>query len=192
VKYNGRDQFGIKKWMSSSWATGAGGISALTAHDAGSKVLALGEDAQPGRHFDSSGGGVALRAMLRGAFQYLKRTCNGTHRTTSCVRWPKMVGMIDWVTDLAKVSGTRTDQDETRGHAPSIPWHQRHRLDQAQGLSGVLGISLGQRTARRCAALQSCLRQCQRAQDRSDAVDTSKGIDHREGRRNSRVGCRRT
>src|SRR5918996_6331441 len=63
------------------------------------------------------GGGVAFARNAAGAFQYLKRTCNGTTpddilRTMA----EEMVGVIDWVKELAKISGTEPTQTEVRGH----------------------------------------------------------------------------
>src|ERR671922_597607 len=95
----------------------AGGVSAITAHDAGAKVMLLEKMRQPGGISLLSGGGVAFAHNAEGAFQYLKRTCNGTTpddilRTMA----EEMVGMIDWLKELAKVSGTEPTQTETRGH----------------------------------------------------------------------------
>ena len=64
-----------------------------------------------------SGGGVAFAHNAEGAFQYLKRTCNGTTPDDILRKMAEeMVGMIDWVTELAKVSGTEPTKTETRGH----------------------------------------------------------------------------
>ena len=64
-----------------------------------------------------SGGSVAFAHNAEGAFQYLKRTCNGTTPDDILRKMAEeMVGMIDWVTDLAKVSGTEPTKTETRGH----------------------------------------------------------------------------
>ena len=149
----------------------AGGISAITAHDAGAKVLLIEKMPHPGGISILSGGGVAFAHNAEGAFQYLKRTCNGTTPDDILRKMAEeMVGMIDWVTDLAKVSGTEPTKTETRGHGTyPFPGHQRHRLDQAQRFSRLLGVSLGQGTARRRAAVQSRLRQREHAQDRSHA-----------------------
>jgi succinate dehydrogenase/fumarate reductase flavoprotein subunit len=95
----------------------AGGIAAISAHDAGARVLLLEKMPHPGGISILSGGGVAFARNAEGAFRYLKRTCNGTTpddilRTMA----EEMVGMIDWVTELAKVSGTEPTKTETRGH----------------------------------------------------------------------------
>ena len=95
----------------------AGGVSAITAHDGGAKVLLIEKMPHPGGISILSGGGVAFARNADGAFQYLKRTCNGTTpddilRTMA----QEMVGIIDWVKELAKVSGTEPTQTETRGH----------------------------------------------------------------------------
>jgi len=95
----------------------AGGVSAITAHDAGAKVLLIEKMPNPGGISILSGGGVAFARNAEGAFQYLKRTCNGTTsddilRTMA----EEMVGMIDWLKELAKVSGTEPTQTEVRGH----------------------------------------------------------------------------
>ena len=64
-----------------------------------------------------SGGGVAFAHNAEGAFQYLKRTCNGTTPDDILRKMAdEMVGMIDWLTELAKVSGTEPTKTETRGH----------------------------------------------------------------------------
>ena len=64
-----------------------------------------------------SGGGVAFAHNAEGAFQYLKRTCNGTTPDDILHKMAQeMVGMIDWLTGLAKVSGTEPTKTETRGH----------------------------------------------------------------------------
>ena len=179
---------GTKKSMSSSWALEPpAGSQPLRLTTRAQKFCSSKRCRNPGGISMLSGGGVAFAHNAEGAFQYLKRTCNGTTPDDILRKMAEeMVGMIDWVTQLAQGQRHRTDQDrDPRPRHLSVSRHQRHRLDQAQGLSRVLGISLGQRPPRRCAAFQSCLRQCQRAQDRSDAVDTRKGIDHRGGRRSS-------
>ena len=56
----------------------AGGVSAITAHDAGARVLLIEKMPNPGGISILSGGGVAFARNAEGAFQYLKRTCNGT------------------------------------------------------------------------------------------------------------------
>jgi len=95
----------------------AGGVAAIAAHDAGAKVLIVEKMPHPGGISILSGGGVAFARSAEGAFQYLKRTCNGT--TPDEVLRPLAEGMveiIDWVTELAKVSGTEPSQSEVRGH----------------------------------------------------------------------------
>ena len=95
----------------------AGGISAITAHDAGAKVLLIEKMPHPGGISMLSGGGVAFAHNAEGAFQYLKRTCNGTTPDDILRKMAdEMVGMIDWLTELAKVSGTEPTKTETRGH----------------------------------------------------------------------------
>jgi succinate dehydrogenase/fumarate reductase flavoprotein subunit len=107
----------------------AGGIAAITAHDAGAKVLLIEKMPHPGGISILSGGGVAFAHNAEGAFQYLKRTCNGTTpddvlRTMA----EEMVGMLDWVTELAKVSGTEPTKTETRGHG-TYPFPGTHDID---------------------------------------------------------------
>ena len=104
--------------MSSSSATGPrAGFQRITAHDAGAKVLLLEKMPNPGGISILSGGGVAFAHNAEGAFQYLKRSCNGTTPDDILRKMAEeMVGMIDWVTDLAKVSGTEPTKTETRGH----------------------------------------------------------------------------
>ena len=95
----------------------AGGIAAITAHDAGAKVLVIEKMPHPGGISILSGGGVAFAHNAEGAFQYLKRTCNGTTPDDILRKMAEeMVGVIDWVTELAKVSGTEPTKTETRGH----------------------------------------------------------------------------
>ena len=95
----------------------AGGISAITAHDAGAKVLLIEKMPHPGGISMLSGGGVAFAHNAEGAFQYFKRTCNGTTPDDILRKMAEeMVGMIDWLTELAKVSGTEPTKTETRGH----------------------------------------------------------------------------
>ena len=95
----------------------AGGIAAIAAHDCGARVLLLEKMPHPGGISILSGGGIAFARNAESAFQYLKRTCNGT--TPDEVLWPVargMVGIIDWVRELAKVSGTEPTESEIRGH----------------------------------------------------------------------------
>ncbi len=95
----------------------AGAVSAISAHDAGAKVLLLEKMPHPGGLSILSGGGVSFARSADSAFQYLKRTCNGT--TPDEVLWPLAQGMveiIDWIKELAKVSGTEPSQSEVRGH----------------------------------------------------------------------------
>src|ERR1700741_1667444 len=95
----------------------AGGISAITAHNAGAKVLLLEKMPHPGGISILSGGGVAFARNADGAFQYLRRTCNGTTPDDILrVMAEEMVGIIDWLKDWAKVSGTEPSQTEVRGH----------------------------------------------------------------------------
>ena len=118
-----------------------------------------------------SGGGVAFAHSAEGAFQYLKRSCNGTTPDDILRKMAEeMVGMIDWVTELAKVSGTEPTKTETRGHG-TYPFPGTNEIDsiKLKDFPGLRGISLGQRAARRRASVQSRLRQRQHAQHRSDA-----------------------
>ncbi|HEY6368467.1 MAG TPA: FAD-binding protein, partial [Candidatus Binatia bacterium] len=95
----------------------AGGISAITAHDAGARVLLIEKMPHPGGISILSGGGVAFARNAEGAFHYLKRTCNGTTPDDVLrAMAEEMVGMIDWLKELAKVSGTEPTQTEVRGH----------------------------------------------------------------------------
>ena len=94
----------------------AGGVSAITAHDAGASVLLLEKMPHPGGISILSGGGVGIAHDAEGAFRYLKRTCNGT--TPDDVLWPLAKGMTEilgLVGEMAKVSGTEPDKSETRG-----------------------------------------------------------------------------
>ncbi|MFQ5683725.1 MAG: FAD-binding protein [Candidatus Binatia bacterium] len=95
----------------------AGGASAIAAHDAGAKVLVLEKMPHAGGISILSGGGIAFARNAESAFNYLKRTCNGT--TPDEVLRPiaeGMVEIIDWIKALAKVSGTEPTQTEVRGH----------------------------------------------------------------------------
>src|SRR3970040_2334751 len=95
----------------------AGGVSAITAHDAGSRVLLLEKMPHPGGISILCGGGVAFAHNAEGAFQYLKRTCNGTTPDDILrAMAEEMVGTIDWLTELAQVSGTLPTKTENRGH----------------------------------------------------------------------------
>ncbi|HXG50959.1 MAG TPA: FAD-binding protein [candidate division Zixibacteria bacterium] len=95
----------------------AGGVSAVTAHDAGASVLILEKMPHPGGISILSGGGVAFARNAEGAFRYLKRTCNGTTPDDVLrVMAEEMVGILDWLKDWAKVSGTEPTQTEVRGH----------------------------------------------------------------------------
>ena len=138
-----------------------------------------------------SGGGVAFAHNAEGAFQYLKRTCNGTTPDDILRKMAEeMVGMIDWVTELAKVSGTEPTKTETRGHG-TYPFPGTNDIDSIKLKDfPAYAISLGQGTARRRAAVQSRLRQRQPAQHRSDALHTGQRIRHRSRRRSDRPGRR--
>jgi succinate dehydrogenase/fumarate reductase flavoprotein subunit len=94
----------------------AGGVAAITAHDAGARVLLLEKMPHPGGISILSGGGVGMAHDAEGAFRYLKRTCNGT--TPDEVLWPLAKGMTEvlgWVGEMAKVTGTEPDKSEVRG-----------------------------------------------------------------------------
>ena len=94
----------------------AGGVAAITVHDAGASVLLLEKMPNPGGISILSGGGVGIAHDAEGAFRYLKRTCNGT--TPDDVLWPLAKGMTEilgWVGKMAKVSGTEPAKSETRG-----------------------------------------------------------------------------
>jgi succinate dehydrogenase/fumarate reductase flavoprotein subunit len=95
----------------------AGGVAAIAAHDAGAQVLLIEKMPHPGGISLLSGGGVAFARNAESAFKYLKRTCNGT--TPDDVLRPLaegMVGILDWIKALAKVSGTEPAESEVRGH----------------------------------------------------------------------------
>src|SRR3972149_5511064 len=95
----------------------AGAIAAIAAQNSGARVLLLEKMPHPGGISILSGGGIAFARNAESAFQYLKRTCNGT--TPDEVLWPVAQGMveiIDWVRELAKVSGTEPTESEIRGH----------------------------------------------------------------------------
>src|SRR3990172_12661389 len=95
----------------------AGAIAAIAAHDCGARVLLLEKMPHPGGISILSGGGIAFARNAESAFQYLKRTCNGTTPDDVLRKMAEeMVGMIDWVKDLARVSGTEPSQTEVRGH----------------------------------------------------------------------------
>jgi succinate dehydrogenase/fumarate reductase flavoprotein subunit len=94
----------------------AGGVAAISARDAGAEVLLLEKMPHPGGISILSGGGIAFARNANSAFQYLKRTCNGT--TPDEVLWPVARGMVEileWVKNLATVSGTELAQSELRG-----------------------------------------------------------------------------
>jgi succinate dehydrogenase/fumarate reductase flavoprotein subunit len=124
----------------------AGGVSAITAHDAGAKVLLIEKMPHPGGISILSGGGVAFARNAEGAFQYLKRTCNGT-TPDNILR-----AMAD-------------PNRNARARHLSFSRHQGHRFHQAQRLSRLFGFSLGQGTSGRRTAFQGRLRQCPRPQD---------------------------
>src|SRR3989338_6284849 len=95
----------------------AGAIAAIAAQNSGAQVLLLEKMPHPGGISILSGGGVAFARNAESAFQYLKRTCNGT--TPDEVLWSVAQGrgeIIDWVRELAKVSGTEPTESEIRGH----------------------------------------------------------------------------
>ena len=71
----------------------AGGVAAISAHDAGSEVLLLEKMPHPGGISILSGGGVGIAHDAEGAFRYLKRTCNGT--TPDEVLRPLAKGMTE-------------------------------------------------------------------------------------------------
>src|SRR4029078_7079937 len=84
----------------------AGGISAITAHDAGAKVWLIEKMPHRGGISMLSGGGVAFAHNAEGAFQYLKRSCNGTTPDDILRKMAEeMDGIIHWVTDLPQDSG---------------------------------------------------------------------------------------
>ena len=69
-----------------------------------------------------SGGGVAFAHNAEDAFQYLKRTCNGTTPDDILRKMAEeMDGMIDWVTELAKISGTGPTKPNPEAMAPPFP-----------------------------------------------------------------------
>ena len=107
----------------------AGGVAAITAHDAGAKVLLLEKMPHPGGISILSGGGVAFARNAEGAFRYLKRTCNGTTPDEILrAMAEEMVGILDWVKEWAQVSGTEPSQTEVRGHG-TYPFPGTHDID---------------------------------------------------------------
>ena len=148
----------------------AGGVAAITAHDAGAKVLLIEKMPNPGGISILSGGGVAFARNAEGAFQYLKRTCNGTTPDDILrAMAEEMVGIIDWVKDLAKVSGTEPTQTEVRGHG-TYPFPGTSDIDSiklkdfaaysefpwAKGLEAALGFSRSSMTMSTRAISKSC------------------------------------
>jgi succinate dehydrogenase/fumarate reductase flavoprotein subunit len=95
----------------------AGAVSAITAHDAGAKVLLLEKMPHPGGISILSGGGVGFAHNAEGAFQYLKRTCNGTTPDDVLRALAEgMVGVVDTLKKWAEVSGAELTHTEVRGH----------------------------------------------------------------------------
>ncbi|MBI4524700.1 MAG: FAD-binding protein [Deltaproteobacteria bacterium] len=107
----------------------AGGVAGISAHDSGARVLLLEKMPHPGGISILSGGGVAFARNAESALQYLKRTCNGTTpdevlRTVA----NGMVEIIDWIRELARVSGTEPSQSELRGHG-TYPFRGTNDID---------------------------------------------------------------
>jgi len=95
----------------------AGAVTAITAHDEGAKVLLIEKMPHPGGISILSGGGVGFAHNADGAFQYLKRTCNGTTPDDVLRALAEgMVGVVDTLKKWAKVSGAEPTQTEVRGH----------------------------------------------------------------------------
>jgi flavin-dependent dehydrogenase len=101
----------------------AGAVSAITAHDAGCRVLLLEKMADPGGISICSGGGLRLSRDRDATFAYLKATNDGT--TPDDVIRAFVAGMFeieDFIAELVKVNDARIARIDRPGNYP-FPGH---------------------------------------------------------------------
>jgi succinate dehydrogenase/fumarate reductase flavoprotein subunit len=101
----------------------AGGIAAIEAHDSGARVLLLEKMSDPGGISICSAGGVRIAFDARGALSYLQAT-NGATAPDSLLRTlaEGMVGLPDYLSDLARIAGARVVIRRATGNYP-FPGH---------------------------------------------------------------------
>lgn len=97
----------------------AGGVSAITACDAGCRVVLLEKMPNPGGISILAGGGIATALDPKKAFQYLQHTNAG--RTDDDVLWALAKGMTemkDFVRDLVKETPFEIEEQRSGGTYP--------------------------------------------------------------------------
>ena len=94
-----------------------GAVAAITAHDAGAKVLLAEKMPNPGGISICSGGGLRLPHDRDATFQYLKATNDGTTPDNVLRAFVDEMVLIDeYVQNLAEVNGARIKRTERPGN----------------------------------------------------------------------------
>jgi glycine/D-amino acid oxidase-like deaminating enzyme len=95
----------------------AGGIAAIEAHEAGSRVLLLEKNATPGGISICAGGGVRLATDATEAFNYLKATTAGTTPDPVLMAFARgLLDIPDYYRKLAEPLGAESVITMTKGN----------------------------------------------------------------------------
>ena len=95
----------------------AGGVSAIEAHDVGSRVLVLEKDPTPGGISICAGGGLRIATDVKGAFQYLKKTNAGTTPDSVLMRLARgFVDLPEYCRKLTEPLGAKSTFTMTKGN----------------------------------------------------------------------------
>ncbi len=95
----------------------AGGVSAIEAHDAGSRVLVLEKDPAPGGISICAGGGLRIATDAKRAFEYLKKTNAGTTPDPVLMRLARgFVDLPEYCRKLTEPLGAKSTFTMTKGN----------------------------------------------------------------------------
>lgn len=119
----------------------AGGVAAIDAHDAGAKVLLIEKMNAPGGISICAGGGIRLSKNRDSALSYFEATNDGTtprHVHEAFV--DEMMGLEDYVQDLAKVNDGEIVRIDRQGNYP-FPGHDEMYFLEIGEIPGFDGIT---------------------------------------------------
>ncbi|MDH3700983.1 MAG: FAD-dependent oxidoreductase [Alphaproteobacteria bacterium] len=117
----------------------AGGVSAITAHDAGAKVLLIEKMSTPGGISICAGGGIRMSRDRDGLISYLEATNDGrTPRDVHETFVDEMLQVEDFVRDLAKVNGGEIGRVDRPANYP-FPGHDAMYFIEVLDIPGFDG-----------------------------------------------------
>ena len=118
----------------------AGGVAAISAHDAGAKVLLIEKMDAPGGISICAGGGIRLAQDRNGAVSYLDATNDGrTPRDVHETFVDEMLQVEDFVRELAKVNGGQVKRIDRPANYP-FPGHDSMYFIEVEEIPGFDGV----------------------------------------------------